>query len=184
MRSGSIASTLKNVCSSIPFSARIGVAISLTVSIVKARPIGEQKWISRLVAQLALAQLGLDEERDLERRRRALVGHAGDRDDDPAAGERVERLAKLERRLGGVEVMGLGVEVLDLLGHDPGAGGEDELVVLEAHPVRELDELARLVHANDLADDERTRVSSRPRSGRCSFSARSPPIAMYMKPGW
>ena len=61
---------------------------------MNARPIGEQKWISVLLAQAALAQLGLDEEGDLERRRRALVGHAGDADDDPPAGERVERLAQ------------------------------------------------------------------------------------------
>ena len=46
LRSGSIASTLKNVCSSMPFASRIGVAISDTLSIVKARPIGEQKWTS------------------------------------------------------------------------------------------------------------------------------------------
>ena len=70
------------------------MAISLTLSMVKARPMGEQKWSSRLLAQAALAQLGLDEEGDLERCRRALVGHAGDADDDPAARERVERRAQ------------------------------------------------------------------------------------------
>ena len=32
----------------MPFSPRIGVAISLTLSMVKARPMGEQKWISLL----------------------------------------------------------------------------------------------------------------------------------------
>ena len=94
--SGSIASTLKNVCSSMPFSARIGVTISLTVSMVKARPMGEQKCDRRLVAQVPLSQLGLDQEGHLQRRRRALVGHAGDADDDPSAGERVERVAQLE----------------------------------------------------------------------------------------
>ena len=30
----------------MPFSAKIGVAMSETLSIVNARPIGEQKWIS------------------------------------------------------------------------------------------------------------------------------------------
>ena len=35
------------------------------------------------LAQAALAELRLDQERDLERRRRALVGHARDADDDP-----------------------------------------------------------------------------------------------------
>ena len=46
MRTGSIASTLKNVWSSMPFASRIGVAMSDTLSIVKARPIGEQKCMS------------------------------------------------------------------------------------------------------------------------------------------
>jgi hypothetical protein len=40
-------STLKNVYRSIPRFSRIGVAISLTDSIVKARPIGEQKCGTR-----------------------------------------------------------------------------------------------------------------------------------------
>ncbi len=44
--SRSMDSTLKKVCSSMPFSARMGVAISLTLSMVNARPMGEQKWIS------------------------------------------------------------------------------------------------------------------------------------------
>ena len=45
MRSGSIASTLKKVWSSMCLASRIGVAISDTLSIVNARPIGEQKSI-------------------------------------------------------------------------------------------------------------------------------------------
>ena len=103
-----------------------------------------------LLAQAALAELGLDEERDLERRRRALVGHAGDGDDDPAALERVERLAQLERGLGRVEVLGLGVEVLDRLGQDARAGGQDEVVVAEPLAVLEMDGLRRLVDLLDL----------------------------------
>ena len=43
-----------------------------------------------LVAQATLAQLALDQERHLERRRRALVGHPGDADHDPTAREGVE----------------------------------------------------------------------------------------------
>ena len=62
LRSGSIVSTLKKVWSSMPFSARIGVTISETVSMVKARPIGEQKWISVWVREAALAHLGFDQE--------------------------------------------------------------------------------------------------------------------------
>ena len=60
---------------------------------VNARPMGEQKSSSLAVAEAALPELGLDQERHLERRRRALVGHAGDADDDAAAGEGVERPA-------------------------------------------------------------------------------------------
>ncbi len=71
-----------------------------------------------------------------------------------AALERVERLAQLQRGLGGVEVVGLGVEVLDRLGHDARAGGQHQLVVAEPLAVRELDGLRRLVDLLDLADDE------------------------------
>ena len=46
LRSGSIASTLKNVWSSMPLVSRIGVAMSDTLSMVNARPIGEQKCSS------------------------------------------------------------------------------------------------------------------------------------------
>ena len=53
-----------------------------------------------------------------------------------------------------VEVMGLGVEVLDRLGHDPRPGREDEVVVAESLAVRELDGLRRLVDLLDLADHE------------------------------
>ncbi len=96
-------------------------------------------------AQPALAQLGLDQKRDLQRGRWALVRHARDADHDPAAGERVERLAQLERRLGGVEVLRLGLEVLDRLGHDARAGGEHEVVVGEALAIGEVDEASLLV---------------------------------------
>jgi hypothetical protein len=44
--------------------------------------------------QVPLPRLGLDEEGDLERCRRARVGHTGDADHDPAAGERVEGLRR------------------------------------------------------------------------------------------
>ena len=81
------------------------------------------------IAQATLAQLALDEERHLERRRWTLVGHPGDRDDDPPAGEGVEGVAELERRFGAVEVLGLGVEVLDRLRDDPRTGRQHEVVV-------------------------------------------------------
>ena len=54
-----------------------------------------------------------------------------------------------------VEVVRLRVEVLDLLGHDPRAGGEDELVVAEPLPVgeRRPSDVASSIRI-DLADDE------------------------------
>ena len=121
---------------------------------MNARPIGEQKWTSLSVAQATLAQLALDEERHLERRRRALVGHPGDRHDDPPAREGVEGAPELERRFGAVEVLGLGVEVLDRLGHDPRTGRQHEVVVAEALAVLEMDGLGRLVDLLDLTDDQ------------------------------
>jgi hypothetical protein len=110
-----------------------------------------------LLAEAAIAELGLDEERDLERRRRALVRDARDADDDPAAGEGVERLAQLRGGLGRVEVVRLLAEVLDLLGEDP------------AVSMRVIPSTTRL-----------TFPSSSERSGRTSLSARSWPMAMYM----
>ena len=42
--------------------------------------------------------------------------------------------------VGGVEVMGLGVEVLDRLGHDPRAGREDEMVVAKRQAIGQGDD--------------------------------------------
>ena len=50
--------------------------------------------------------------------------------------------------------MGLGGEVLDLLGHDPGAGGDDQLPVVEPLPGGELDPLAGRVDALDGVHDQ------------------------------
>ena len=122
---------------------------------MNARPIGEQKSIEVAAAQVAVAQLGLDEECDLERRRRTLVGHPGDADDDPAAVEPVEGRAQPGGSLGGVEVVGLGLEVLDRLGHDARAGRQHQMVVAERQAVGQGDDPPDLVDAVDLADDER-----------------------------
>ena len=59
-----------------------------------------------------------------------------------------------QRGLGGVEVVGLRVEVLDGLGHDTGAGRQDELVVAQPLAIGELDRLRRLVDPLDLAHHE------------------------------
>jgi hypothetical protein len=132
----------------------MGVAMSDTLSIVNARPIGEQKWTSLWSRRPRWAQLALNEERHLERRRRALVWHPGDRHDDPPTRESVEGAPELERRFGGVEVLGLGVEVLDRLGDDPRTGRQHEVVVRELLAVLEMDGLARLVDLLDLSDDQ------------------------------
>ena len=155
MRAGSIVSTLKNVWSSIPFSARIGVAISDTLSIVNARPMGEQKWTSDASRRPRLPQLGLDQEGDLERRRRALVGHPGDADHDPAAGERVERRAEPQRGVDTVEVVGLLVEVRDLLGHGSAQPvADEEVVIADRVAGLEEDRARRRVDAGRAGDDE------------------------------
>ena len=53
-----------------------------------------------------------------------------------------------------MEVVGLGVEVLDRLGHDPRPRRNDELVIFERQAVREDNGLRRLVDPLDLPDDE------------------------------
>ena len=136
------------------------------------------------LTKASLAQLGLDQERDLERRRRALVRHPGDADHDPPAVECVERTSKLQRGLGGVEVMGLGLEVRDRLGHDPAAGRDHEVLVGEPLTVRQLDGLRGSSTRCTSPTTSVTRWSRRPRSRRWRRSARSPPMARYMNPGW
>ena len=54
-----------------------------------------------------------------------------------------------------VEVVGLGVEVFDRLGHDPRAGREDQLVVAERQAVGQRHDLSCLVEPGDLADHQR-----------------------------
>ena len=150
-RSGSIDATLASSSSPMPFAARIGVAMSDTDSIVNARLIGDRKVISVAVAQPPLAQLGLDQERHLERGGRALVGDARDADDDPAAPERVEGLPQPDRRIRRVEVVSLAAEMLDLLGHDPGPRGDDQLVVAQDAALGERDGLRRRIDPGDVA---------------------------------
>ena len=67
----------------------------------------------------------------------------------------IERLAECERRLGRVEVMGLGREVLDGLGDDARPGGDHEEVVVQVLASCQVDELSPLVDPNHLADDQR-----------------------------
>ena len=137
-----------------------------------------------LLAQAAPPQLVLDQERHLQRRGRALVGHRRDADDDPPAGERVERGPQPLRCIGPVEVMRLGLEVLDRLGQDAGARCEDELVVVQAATVLQLDQLFASSTRCTRPTSRRTSASSSVHSGRTRFSATSLPMAMYMNPGW
>ena len=108
-----------------------------------------------LFPQPALAKLRLDQECDLERRGRALVRHAGDADDDPTTGERVESAAELECGFSRVEVVRLRVEMLDLLRHDARPGGEDEIVVDDRQAIGQKHALGALIDPIHVADDER-----------------------------
>ena len=143
-----MASTLKNVCSSIPFA---------------------------LLAQSPLAELRLDQEGNLQRCRRALVWHPGDADHDPAPSERVEGVAQLEGRRRGVEVVCLLVEVLDLLGDDPRTGRDHELVVADGAAVVHLHLALRLVDADGLAYLELDllveEAALRPRQALCPLAS-------------
>ena len=142
---------------------------------------------SRAVADAALAELRLDEERDLERRRRALVGHPGDADDDPAAAERVERRAQRRPpprrcRSGGPRCRSARSPRARCASRSPGpaASYAERQAVGQSH-----DRRVAFVDAGDLADDERDPlVEQRALRAAQSPAACSPPIAMYMKPGW
>ena len=107
-----------------------------------------------LVAQSALTKLGFDQEADLERCRRTLVGHARDRDNDLAPAEGVKGFAQLLRCCGAVEVMRLRVEVFDELGQDARAGCQNELVVAQRLATGQQHALVLFVHLDDLVDDE------------------------------
>jgi hypothetical protein len=89
-----------------------------------------------------LAEVRVGEERELERRDRALDRHLGDVDDEPSTLEALQRVVQRRRPVEGVEVEHL--RAPQLLGHPGGlvgAGGgpgrDDELVVGELAPVGE-----------------------------------------------
>ena len=76
------------------------------------------------------------------------------------------------------------LEVLDLFGNDARTGRQHEMVVAQELAVVEFDRVRLLVDRLACPTTSCTRWSSSERSGRCSFSARSWPNVMYMKPGW
>ena len=61
-------------------------------------------------------------------------------------------MSQLQGSLRVVEVVRLLAEVLDLLGHDPRAGGDHQLVVADAAAVVHLDPAVRLVDPDGAAD--------------------------------
>ncbi len=99
-------------------------------------------------------ELRFDEEGHLQRRRWALVRHPGDADDDAATIEGVQCAAKPCGRFGGVEVIRLGREVVDVVRDDPGPRREHQVVIGDPLAVHEMDHPCRLVDRCDLADDE------------------------------
>ena len=131
----------------------------------------------------ALAHLGFDQEGDLQRGRWALVRHAGDGDHDSAPGEVIQCVPQSERA-GRCRSDGPRCKVRDLVRRDPRSGGEDEVVVAERPTIGQAHAPFQLVHAGDLADHQLHPLVEQGRSGRWSLSAFSPPMAMYMKPGW
>ena len=89
-------------------------------------------------------EVPVGQEAELQRRHRALDGHVDHVDDEPAAVERGQRRLQRGGTFGRVEGEDLlhppGTrEPFGLLGHEDGAGGDDEHVVAEHRPVLEVD---------------------------------------------
>ena len=81
--------------------------------------------------------------------------------------------------------MGFSHEVLDRFGDDARARRQDQLRVRQCPAVGQMDRRLAFVHPLDLTDDERDPlVEERALGSRQPPAAFSPPIAMYMKPGW
>src|SRR4029079_3240462 len=116
-----------------------------------------------------------DQERHFEGRRRALVWHRGDADDDPAAREGVERVAKLESRLRGVEVMRLLGEKWDLVRGDSRSGRQHEVVVRDDRAALEDDRAGGHVDSdrsiNDETDGSVEQAALGPREALLAFAA-------------
>ena len=92
----SISPALNSVTSSISFSASRPARCSDATGFVKAPSSGVAKTSSTALADSALAQVPVGEERELERRDRALDRHVDEVHDEPAAVEVLER--SLQRR--------------------------------------------------------------------------------------
>ena len=94
-------------------------------------------------------------------------------------------VAQLLRRFGRIEVMRLRVEVLDLLGHDPRAGSQHEVVVAEPLPVLELHGVLGVSSIDAYFGDDQLHPLIEQRSlGPGELFGCSWPKVMYMKPGW
>jgi hypothetical protein len=111
------------------------------------------------VAHPALGEVGVGQERELERRHGALDGHLGDVDDEPAPVEALERAGQRGGAVERVEVEGglapaRAGEAGQLLGGDARAGGDDEHVVVERAAVLEEHAVGGGVDAVERRDDE------------------------------
>ena len=120
-----------------------------------------------LVADAALGEVPVGQEAELERRDRALDRHVDHVDDEPATVERRQRGAERGRPFGRVE--GEDVlhpsrtgETLGLLGHQPGAGGDDKHVVAERAAVGEVHLVGSDVDPVDGGLDEADAIAQLP----------------------
>ena len=108
-----------------------------------------------LLARPALPEPRVGQERELQRRDRALDRHVGDVDDEASAPEHAQGLAQGDAVLEVVEVVDvLRVLAGRLVGAGLDAGGDDERVVGELPAAAEVDDLRLGVHAVDLGQDE------------------------------
>ena len=115
--------------------------------------------ICDLVADAALGEVPVGEEAELERGDRALDRHVDHVDDEPTAVEGGQGGAERGRTFGGVEGEDLlhparTGQALGLLGHQAGAGGDDEHVVGERGAVGEVHLVGLDVDAVDGGLDE------------------------------
>ena len=141
------------------------------------------------VADAALAEVPVGEERELERRDRALDRHVDEVDDEAAAVEALERRAQRRRAVRRVEgedalVPARAGQALGLLGLQPRAGGDDEHVVGEDVAVVEHDLVP-------VEPDPATSFSwkampfrSCRRRGRTISSSAARPNGTKSRPGW
>jgi hypothetical protein len=126
-------------------------------------------YTSSTVAQTAVAEERLGQERELQRRDRALDRHVDDVHHEPSTLEAIERVGQRGGAVDGVEVEDAPPPprvpaVRRLVGSRRRPGRDDQVVVGQAGPVREHDHLLDRVYPLDVAEHEVDAVGeNRPR---------------------